>query len=119
MAWVPDWLLYLLVLALFAALLAGVLAIAWPRSESHSLIKKIAHFGPRRSAPSTVAAPEPTSAGARIARTVLLASAAVVRAGRLEERIAARLERAARAPMRLALVDGHHGPDLMGSARRG
>ncbi|HEY7224253.1 MAG TPA: type II secretion system F family protein [Micromonosporaceae bacterium] len=95
LAWVPGWLVYVVALFLFAAVVALVLALAWPRSQSHALIKKIAHFGPRRSQPSGRAAPlDAASAGARITQTVLAASATVVRAGGLEQRIALRLEQA-------------------------
>lgn len=88
---VLSWAVGLLV---FAALLTGVLALVWPRTESQKLIRKIVHFGPRRPATPKPVSPPPASAGDRITRTVLAASASVVRAGNLEDRIGARLEQA-------------------------
>jgi tight adherence protein B len=102
LGWVPDWLLYIVGGAVFLAVVAIVLALAWPRSEAHSRIKQIANFGPARRAlpkPESTAAPAAPAApatgpGGRIARTALAASASVVRTGNLEERIALHLERA-------------------------
>ncbi|HKD97381.1 MAG TPA: type II secretion system F family protein [Micromonosporaceae bacterium] len=93
-SWVPGWLVYVVALCFFAAVVFAVLALAWPRSESHSLIKKIAHFGPRRSVPKPAPATSDNAMPtAMLTRKVLAATARLLRAGGLEERIALRLER--------------------------
>ncbi len=95
LSWVPDWLIYPVGLFLFAAMVATVLALVWPRSEAYDRMKQIVHFGPGRAAPTPKPEAEvPLSTGGRIARTALAASATVVGSGRMEERIALRLERA-------------------------
>jgi tight adherence protein B len=94
LAWVPGWLIVPTALLLFVALVAIVLALAWPRSEHQDRIKQIAHFGPSRALPAPKSEPTPVSSGGRIARTALAASATVVRSGGMEDRITLRLERA-------------------------
>ena len=96
LSWVAGWLIYPVGLFLFAALVATVLALAWPRSEAYGRMKQIVHFGPAR---ATTPVPKQeaeavVSTGGRIARTALAASATVVGSGGMEERISLRLERA-------------------------
>ncbi len=93
-SWAPTWLIVAAALFLFTALVVVVLALAWPRPDSHDRIKQIAHFGPSRALPPPKPEPATVSTGGRIARTALAASASVVRSGGLEDRIALRLERA-------------------------
>jgi tight adherence protein B len=95
LSWIPGWLVYPVALFLFAALVAAVLALAWPRPDNRSRIKQIDHFGPSRSVPTPKQEmPAPASSAGFIARTALAASATVVRSGGMEDRIALRLERA-------------------------
>jgi Flp pilus assembly protein TadB len=86
----PGWFAYLFALLVFAAVVAIVLALAWPRALPNRRIKQIAHFGPAR----TRRRPDAGSAATAIARTALAATASVVRSGGLEERISLTLERA-------------------------
>jgi tight adherence protein B len=93
LSWVPAWLGWAFGVLFFAALLIAVLSVAWPRSFKHERMRQIASFGPNARNPATrqsTDAPVPSV----IARTALAATASVVRSGKLEERIARRLERA-------------------------
>jgi tight adherence protein B len=89
--WIPGWLAYVLGATVFIALVMVVLTLAWPRSAKHDRIKQIELFGPGRATPPK---PEDASAGSVFARTALAATASLVRSGRVEQRIALRLERA-------------------------
>lgn len=88
--WLPGWAGYLFAALLFAAIGLAVLALAWPRSEAYRRIRQIAHFGPARKVPK----PPGESSARTVARTVLAATASVVRTGGLEQRLAMRLARA-------------------------
>jgi tight adherence protein B len=91
---VPGWLVYVVAVLLFAAIMSAVLALVWPRSQSQIMLRRIVHFGPRRIAPKALpAATGPATPSARLTRTVLAASASLVRGG-LEERMQRRLDRA-------------------------
>jgi tight adherence protein B len=92
LAWVPTWAGYALGALFFGAVVAVVLALAWPRSRKYERIQQIAMFGPARTAPKPKA--EAESAGSVIARTALAASASVVGRAGIESRLALRLERA-------------------------
>ena len=95
LGWVPGWLIYLVVACVFGAVIALVLAIAWPAPENRDRLKQIAHFGPSRLAPTPRAVTAgPSTPMERVTQMVLRASASVVRNGRLDDRIAARLDRA-------------------------
>jgi Flp pilus assembly protein TadB len=77
----------------FAGLLIVVLFAAWPRSAKQGRISQITHFGPGRATPRTVAGAAPAGTGA-VARTLLNASASLVRSGGTEDQIRSRLEQA-------------------------
>jgi tight adherence protein B len=78
---------------IFAGLVLLVGSLAWPRSTSRSRIEQIAHFGPARTAARRGPAGAPEAGGA-LARTLLSATASVVRSGGTEEPIRIRLEQA-------------------------
>jgi tight adherence protein B len=90
---VPKWLGWGFGVLLFVALMVAVLSVAWPRSFKHERMRQIASFGPNARNPAVrplADAPVPSV----IARTALAATASVVRSGKMEERIARRIERA-------------------------
>jgi Flp pilus assembly protein TadB len=85
------WAPYAVGAVLFASLCSAVLALAWPRTHEQRRIRQIVHFGPRR---RPVRPANAESVGATMARSVLAASASVVRVGGMEARVSLRLERA-------------------------
>ncbi len=95
LGWVPGWLIIVVAVCLFLAVIVFVAAIAWPTPENRDRLKQIAHFGPSRLALAPKPEPTaPTTSVERLTRTMLNASASVVRSGQLEDRIALKLERA-------------------------
>ncbi len=93
-SWVPGWLGWALGGVLFLALVIAILGVAWPRSLKHERIRQIGNFGPGAKAQAAPKTSPDVPVSSVIARTALAATASVVRTGKMEERIARRLERA-------------------------
>jgi tight adherence protein B len=95
LAQVPSWLAMVFAVLLFVAVIMAVLGVLWPRSVRQERIDQIGNFGPgARAAAHAAKTNENAPVSSVIARTALAATASVVRTGRMEERIARRLERA-------------------------
>jgi tight adherence protein B len=93
LAWVPTWLPWAFGGLFFVAVIVALAALMWPRSVKQDRIRQIGNFGPGAKAAAQKES-ENVPVSSVIARTALAATASVVRTGRMEERIARRLERA-------------------------
>ncbi len=90
--WVDPWSSYVLAGLIFAAIATLVVVAIWPPSRKRERIQQIAHYGPARAVAPPKA--ESTSTTRVVMRSLLAATASLVRSGGMEERISLRLERA-------------------------
>jgi len=91
LGWIPVWAPWALGGTFFLGGIGLVVALVWPRSKKKDRIGQIEQFEPGRVKSLKTRNVEPTSA---LTRAALSASAAIVRSGDLEQRIALRLDQA-------------------------